>query len=40
LARLVDTQGLAEGEYELTIRIRDRVSGQTLAPAARFSVTK
>ncbi len=38
LARLVDTQALAFGEYELTIRIRDRVSGQTLTPAAKFSV--
>ncbi len=40
LARLIDTQALAVGEYELTIRIRDRVSGQTLSPAARFSVTR
>jgi GWxTD domain-containing protein len=38
LARLLDTQPLAFGEYELTIRIRDRVSGQTLTPAAKFSV--
>lgn len=38
LARLLDTQALAFGEYELTIRIRDRVSGQTLTPAAKFSV--
>jgi len=38
LARLVDTQALSLGEYELTIRIRDRVSGQTLTPAAKFSV--
>jgi len=38
LARLMDTQALAVGEYELTIRIRDRVSGQTLMPAAKFSV--
>src|SRR6476469_3153383 len=29
LARLVDTQPLTSGEYELTIRIKDRVSGQT-----------
>lgn len=38
LARLLDTHALAFGEYELTIRIRDRVSGQTLTPAAKFSV--
>ena len=40
LARLVDTQPLANGEYELTVRIRDRVSGQTLAPAAKFTVVQ
>ena len=38
LARLIDTRQLAAGEYELTIRIRDRVSGQSLAPAAKFTV--
>jgi GWxTD domain-containing protein len=38
LARMIDTRGLAPGEYELSIRIRDRVSGQTLAPAAKFTV--
>ena len=40
LARLVDTQRLPAGEYELTIRIRDRVSGQNLAPAAKFTVVQ
>jgi GWxTD domain-containing protein len=40
LARLMDTQALAVGEYELMIRIRDRVSGQTLTPVAKFSVTQ
>ena len=38
LARLIDTRGLNPGDYELAIRLRDRVSGQTLAPAAKFSV--
>ena len=38
LARLIDTRQLAAGEYELTIRIRDRVNGQSLAPAAKFTV--
>lgn len=38
LARLLETKALAFGEYELTIHIRDRVSGQTLSPAAKFSV--
>lgn len=38
LARLIDTRQLVAGEYELTIRIRDRVSGQALAPSAKFTV--
>jgi len=38
LARLIDSRGLAPGEYELTIRIHDRVSGQALAPSAKFTV--
>ncbi|MBA2705724.1 MAG: GWxTD domain-containing protein [Blastocatellia bacterium] len=38
LARLIDSQRLAPGDYELTIRIRDRVSGQALAPAAKFTI--
>ena len=38
LARLIDTRQLSPGDYELTIRIRDRVSGQSLAPSAKFSV--
>jgi GWxTD domain-containing protein len=40
LARLIDTRKLSPGEYELTIRIRDRVSGQALAPAAKFTVVQ
>jgi GWxTD domain-containing protein len=40
LARLIDTRQLPPGEYELTIRIRDRVSGQALAPAAKFTVVQ
>jgi len=40
LARLIDSQRLTPGEYELTIHIRDRVSGQTLAPSAKFTVTQ
>jgi GWxTD domain-containing protein len=38
LARLIDTRQLSAGDYELTIRIRDRVSGQALSPAAKFTV--
>jgi GWxTD domain-containing protein len=38
LARLIDTRNLAAGEYEIAIRIRDRVSGQALSPSQKFSV--
>jgi hypothetical protein len=40
LARLIDTRQLGPGEYEGAIRIRDRVSGQALAPAAKFTVVQ
>jgi hypothetical protein len=40
LARLLPTGGLALGEYEIAVRIRDRVSGQTLSPAAKFTVVE
>jgi GWxTD domain-containing protein len=40
LARLIDTRQLAPGEYELAVRIRDRVSGQSLAPSAKFTVVQ
>jgi GWxTD domain-containing protein len=38
LARLVGTNTLNPGDYEITIRIRDHVSGQTLSPSAKFTV--
>ncbi|MBA2502501.1 MAG: GWxTD domain-containing protein [Pyrinomonadaceae bacterium] len=38
LARLLPTSGLTAGDYELVIRIRDRVSGQSLAPSAKFKL--
>jgi len=40
LARLIDTRQLGPGEYEVAIRIRDRVSGQALTPAAKFTVVQ
>jgi hypothetical protein len=40
LARLLDSRQLPMGEYELAIRIRDRVSGQSLAPSQKFSVVQ
>jgi hypothetical protein len=40
LTRLIETHGLAVGEYEIQIRIRDRVTGQVLSPSARFKVAQ
>src|ERR687889_13834 len=37
LARLIDTRGLGAGDYEIAIRIRDRVTGQALSPSQKFS---
>jgi GWxTD domain-containing protein len=39
LARLLPTDKLAPGDYEITIRIRDRVSGQSLTPVGKFTIT-
>ena len=39
LARLLPTTNLAPGDYEVVVRVRDKVSGQSLAPTARFQVT-
>jgi GWxTD domain-containing protein len=40
LARLIDTSTLKPGDYELAIRIKDRVSGQALAPTSKFTVVE
>jgi GWxTD domain-containing protein len=40
LARLIDTRGLTPGEYEVSIRVRDHVSGQNLSPSAKFTVVQ
>ena len=40
LARLLPTSGLVPGDYKIEIRIRDRVSGQTLAPSGDFTLVK
>ncbi|MGI8735181.1 MAG: GWxTD domain-containing protein [Pyrinomonadaceae bacterium] len=40
LARLIDTSGLTPGEYQVAIRIRDRVSGQTLSPSDKFTLVQ
>jgi GWxTD domain-containing protein len=40
LARLLPTEQLAPGDYEIAIRIRDRVSGQSLTPVSKFTVVE
>jgi len=40
LSRLLDSGKLAPGEYEVVIRIRDRVTGQMLTPSAKFTVVR
>ena len=39
LARLLPTSTLSPGDYEIAVRVRDRVSGQSLSPTARFQIT-
>lgn len=39
LARMITTDKLAPGEYELMVRIKDRVSGQSLSPSEKFTIT-
>jgi len=38
LARLLPTSNLAPGEYEIAVRVRDKVSGQSLTPTAKFQI--
>jgi len=38
LTRLIDSRNLEPGKYQIQIRIRDHVSGQTITPAASFTV--
>jgi GWxTD domain-containing protein len=40
LARMIDTHNLPAGEYTIEIRIRDRVSNQSLAKNDKFTVTQ
>lgn len=40
LSRLIDTRGLTAGNYELAVRIRDRVSGQALTPTGKFMIVQ
>jgi GWxTD domain-containing protein len=38
LARLLNTQNLAPGDYELRIDIKDRVTQQSLSPSEKFTI--
>ncbi|HEX6730758.1 MAG TPA: hypothetical protein VF074_12125, partial [Pyrinomonadaceae bacterium] len=38
LTRLIDTRSLAPGEYEIQIRISDRITGQVVSPSAKFTI--
>lgn len=38
LARLLQTASLTPGDYEVRINIKDRVTGQTLAPTEKFTI--
>jgi GWxTD domain-containing protein len=38
LSRLIDSRGLAPGDYSVEVRVRDHVSGQSLVQSAKFSV--
>ena len=38
LSRLIDSRSLEPGDYQIQIRIRDHVSGQTITPSATFTI--
>jgi hypothetical protein len=38
LSRLIDTRTLAPGDYQIQVRIRDHVSGETITPSATFTI--
>jgi GWxTD domain-containing protein len=40
LARLITSDQLVPGEYELMVRIKDRVSGQSLSPSEKFTIVQ
>jgi hypothetical protein len=40
LARLMPTEGAIPGNYEISVRIRDRVSNQMLSPSAKFKLVE
>jgi len=40
IARLIDSRGLAPGDYTAEVRVRDRVSGQSLVQTAKFTILR
>ena len=40
LTRLVNSNGLNPGDYTLEVRVRDRVSGQSLVQSAKFTIVQ
>ena len=38
LTRLIDTRSLAAGEYQIQIKISDRITGQVVSPSAKFTI--
>jgi hypothetical protein len=40
LTRLLDSRGLNPGDYAIEVRVRDRVSGQSLVQSAKFTVAQ
>jgi hypothetical protein len=40
LARIMPTASLAPGEYEIAVRVRDKVSGQSLSPTVKFQIVE
>jgi GWxTD domain-containing protein len=38
LSRLIDSRTLEPGEYQIQVRIRDQISGETITPSATFTI--
>ena len=38
LSRLIDSRSLEPGEYQIQVRIRDHITGQTITPSAKFTI--
>jgi 5-hydroxyisourate hydrolase-like protein (transthyretin family) len=40
LTRLIDSRSLEPGEYQVQVRVRDQITGQTITPSATFTIVK